>query len=130
MDTEEEVVRRLEAAGYVHHFVPDAEGLRCPECETVADPRMVTVDETVRFEGSSSPGDESVVFAITNGPCGHRGTLVAAYGPNASPDEAEVVRTLGQEPADDPITAREGAELDLMEADASEAGAELGDEMP
>jgi hypothetical protein len=31
---------------------------------------------------------------------------------------------------DDPTTAREELELDLMEADASEAGEVIGDEMP
>jgi hypothetical protein len=30
---------------------------------------------------------------------------------------------------DDPVTAREELELDLMEEDASEAGEEIGDEM-
>ncbi len=30
---------------------------------------------------------------------------------------------------DDPVTAREEVELDLMEADASEAAEEIGDEM-
>jgi hypothetical protein len=50
--------------------------------------------------------------------------------PDTTPDEAEVIGTLDDDPDDDPITAREGEELDLMEADASEAGAELGDEMP
>lgn len=50
--------------------------------------------------------------------------------PDNTSDDAEVIGTLDDDPADDPITAREGAELDLMEADASEAGAELGDEMP
>jgi hypothetical protein len=133
MDTVDEVVERFEAEGYVHHFVAEAEGLRCPACDTVADPRKVRIDETARFEGPSNPGDETVVFALSNGPCGHKGTLVSAYGPEAPPEEAEVIRTLGQQPPDDPddpITAREGAELDLMEADASEAGAELGDEMP
>jgi hypothetical protein len=51
-------------------------------------------------------------------------------GPDTAPDEAEVIGTLDDDPDDDPITAREGEELDLMEEDASEAGAELGDEMP
>jgi hypothetical protein len=50
--------------------------------------------------------------------------------PDDVADEAEVIGTLDDDPDDDPITAREGEELDLMEADASEVGAELGDEMP
>ena len=43
--------------------------------------------------------------------------------------QAEVERDAAAAP-DDPTTAREELELDLMEADASEAGEVIGDEMP
>lgn len=42
---------------------------------------------------------------------------------------AEVEAQAAQEPNDE-ITAREETELDLMEADASEVGEAIGDEMP
>ena len=43
--------------------------------------------------------------------------------------QAEVADEAARAP-DDPTTAREELELDLMEADASEAGEVIGDEMP
>lgn len=43
--------------------------------------------------------------------------------------QAEIRADAAVEP-DDPTTAREELELDLMEAGASEAGATIGDEMP
>ena len=50
-----------------------------------------------RFEGISDPGDESILFAISM-PCGHRGTLPAAYGKDASPEVADVVKRLHRAP--------------------------------
>jgi len=133
MDTEEDAVARLEKDGYVHHFVLDGDQVRCPECDETMPAKSVHIDETVRFEGASNPGDESVVFAVSNGPCQHRGILVTAYGMAAEGDNAEGLRLLGtepDEPEDDPITAREAAEQVLIVEGDSEEGAELGDEMP
>jgi hypothetical protein len=133
MDSEEELVERFRSQGYEHHFVLEGEDVRCPECEETMPARSVHIDETARFEGPSNPGDESVVFAISNGPCGHRGVLVAAYGMAAEGDDAEGLRVLGtepDEPEDDPITAREAAEQVLIVEGESEEGAELGDQMP
>ena len=132
MDGEEELVERYRAKGYDHHFVLDGESVRCPECDETVPAKAVHVDETARFEGPSNPSDESVVFAISNGPCQHKGVLVTAYGMAAQGDNAEGLRVLGTEPAqleDDPITAREAAEQALIVEGDSEEGAELGDQM-
>ena len=58
-------------------------------------PVLVPVDEVFRFEGISDPGDESILFAISM-PCGHRGTLPAAYGKDTAPDVTDVVQRLGR----------------------------------
>jgi len=49
-----------------------------------------------------------------------------AQDPEAA-TQAEIRKQAAHEP-DDPITSREELELDLMEADASETGEELGQE--
>jgi hypothetical protein len=137
MDTEESVIERLRSAGYVHDFRVAGEAIACPECDASLAPEAVTIDETHRFEGTSDPDYSSSVFAISDGPCGHRGTLVTAFGPAADADEAEVVRRLGGEAGptadalpDDPTTAREAVEQVLLDHGRSAAGAEIGDEMP
>ena len=132
MDSEEELVERFRSQGYEHHFILDGEEVRCPECDETMPAKAVHVDETARFEGPSNPGDEAVVFAISNGPCHHKGVLVTAYGMAAEGDNAEGLRVLGTEPAeleDDPITAREGAEQALIVEGESDEGAALGDQM-
>ena len=132
MDSEEDFVARYRDEGYTHDFVATEEGLACPDCDSVMDPAKAHVDDTSRHEGATNPGDESAVYAISNGPCGHQGVLVAAFGPAASPEEADVVRTLGtapELPADDPVTAREAAEQALIVEGDSDAGAHLGDQI-
>jgi len=52
------------------------------------------VDEIVRFEGDSDPGDESAVFALVSED-GTKGTYTVAFGPMMDPLDAEVVRKLG-----------------------------------
>jgi len=133
MDSEEELVERFRARGYEHHFHLKGEFVLCPACDEDVPARSVRIDETARFEGPSNPSDEAVVFAISNGPCGHKGVLVSAYGMAAEGEDAEGLRVLGTEPSDrghgtgdepedDPITA-------LIVEGESEEGAELGDQM-
>src|SRR5215212_4186909 len=142
MDSEEELVERFRSRGYEHHFALKGEEVICSECDEVVPAKSVRIDDTARFEGPSNPSDEAVAFAISNGPCGHKGVLVSAYGMAAQDDDAEGLRVLGtepdesrgsdgsDEPEDDPITAREAAEQALIVEGESEEGAELGDEMP
>jgi hypothetical protein len=133
METEQQAIARLRAAGYEYEFEMVEDGIRCPECDQVVAPEEVRIDETVRFEGSSNPSDEAVVFALSSGPCGHKGTLTSAFGPSVGGEVADVFRRLGRHgraaPSGDPITEREAAEQALIEEGESDAGAELGDQL-
>jgi hypothetical protein len=94
METVAEAIRRLARAGYVDAFDAAEDGLRSLERGTVAPPESFRVDEIVRFEGDSDPGDESAVFALTS-KSGAKGTYTVAYGPMMDPLDAEMVRRLG-----------------------------------
>lgn len=94
MDTLAERMRQLRAAGWTEQLSVSDGGLRCDGCGCWAEAEDVAVDEVDRFEGTSDPGDESILFAISM-PCGHRGTLPAAYGMDVAPDVADVVMRLG-----------------------------------
>jgi hypothetical protein len=94
METMQQAVARLDAAGYTADFSIAGGRIACPSCgETVA-PDDVSVDEVVRFEGDTNPDDESALYAISAGPCGHRGTLALAFGPDISGSDADAVRAL------------------------------------
>jgi len=53
----------------------------------------VSVEEVVRFEGASDPGDQAILFALVAG-CTHRGYYSAAYGVAAAKDDIAVLLAL------------------------------------
>jgi hypothetical protein len=94
METLTEAIARLRAQGFLRDFSAVADGrLRCSECDAEFDPGALQIDEIVRFEGESDPGDESILFALS-GPCGHAGLYSTAYGPDAPPEDVAVVAAL------------------------------------
>lgn len=94
METIVEAIARLRAAGYDMEMSAGPGGLlHCGVCDEDLDASEATIDETVRFEGASDPDDEAIVMAIST-PHGHRGHLVAAYGPDMSADEVSLVQAL------------------------------------
>jgi hypothetical protein len=94
VETLTEAIERLRGKGFLSDFsaVTGAK-LRCEQCGSEFDPSELHIDEIVRFEGTSDPGDESILFALS-GPCGHAGLYSTAYGPNATPEDAAVVAVL------------------------------------
>jgi hypothetical protein len=96
MDTETETIEALRAEGFTHEFFIVDDGVRCPDCgsATLA-PEAVTIEEVHRFEGASDPDDMSIVFAVSDGPCGMKGVLVSAFGPEVDGPLADVLRRLG-----------------------------------
>jgi hypothetical protein len=94
VETLSEAIARLRARGFVRDFSAVAGGrLRCGECGTDFDAATVHIEEIVRFEGASDPGDESILFALS-GACGHDGLYSAAYGVDATPEDIAVVAAL------------------------------------
>lgn len=97
MDTLADRMRELHAAGWTEQLSVTDGGLSCDSCRCWSAPEDVEVDAVYRFEGVSDPGDESILFAISM-PCGHRGTLPAAYGKDTAPEVADVVKRLRRAP--------------------------------
>ncbi len=94
METMLQAVARLRSTYYPTELRAEPGGiLRCGACDQSTDAGRVTVDETARFEGDSTPEDESILLAITMS-CGHRGLYSAAFGPATPADDAEVLRGL------------------------------------
>lgn len=93
-------MERLRAHGYTEEFHATDDGhVACPACGTADDPATMQVDHTGRFEGSSDPGDEAILMAITCR-CGARGLYSAAYGPAAAEADADVLARFAQRPRD------------------------------
>jgi len=91
-DTVTEAISLLRDLGYTADFEL-IDGQMCVgEMYCILD--KVTVDRVFRFEGPSDPGDQMIVFAITDTDTGTRGTLASAYGIDADPDERDFLTGL------------------------------------
>ena len=96
-----EQIAALRAEGYDTDLSITADAqLRCGSCGHLHRAEDVVIERTARFEGESDPDDEAVVFGIRCRVCSARGVLVAAYGPTASSEEAEVIPSLLHRPVD------------------------------
>lgn len=94
-----QALARLAARGFTEEFRAEAGelvrvGTAGPRCRHR--PQALHVEEIVRFEGRTDPDDEAILFALRCDEHGVRGTYASAYGPAASPADAEVVRLLGR----------------------------------
>ena len=98
METLSQAIARLREAGYAIDFRAGHGHLECARCEKGFDPSTVEVDEIVRFEGASDPGDAAILYALDAGG-GHRGLYAAAYGAVVSAEDIAVIASLPDLPA-------------------------------
>jgi hypothetical protein len=96
-----EVLEGYAQGGFDSSFVAtDDSGVECLECGTVSSPPTVSMSSLRRLEGASDPDDMVAVVAITCPSCGARGTAVLGYGPMATLQDAEVLKSLKDDRAD------------------------------
>lgn len=94
METLHEAIARLESRGYTNAFRPTPDGELETEQGDVLHPDDLTIDETVRFEGSSNPDDEAVLFALSSQDGEIRGTFATSYGTSVEPSAARAIQGL------------------------------------
>ena len=93
-DTVTEAVAFLASEGYVEDYRLCHGGIESPDHDAPHPADNAVVDHTFRFEGPSDPGDEAIVLGVRCPEWGSKGVIVAAYGPDADPDEAAVLVAL------------------------------------
>ena len=94
LETLSEAQQRLTEAGFVAILAVAGKVLHDSSSGRDYAPATLKVMELVRFEGTSDPGDEAILFAIATREEAPVGTLTTPVGPNASADEAELIRHL------------------------------------
>ena len=91
-----EIITTLETAGFTGQMASRADGLiQCLTCREQSPAADFTLGAMRRTEGASDPADMLAVVGLTCPRCGTQGTAVLGYGPEADPDDAEVVVRLG-----------------------------------
>jgi hypothetical protein len=94
METILEAAARLREAGYAADFSATEDGqLRCGACGAEHDPATIVIDQIVRYEGLSDPGDETMLLALRCG-CDQRGLYTTAYGANVGTGDLAVLQAL------------------------------------
>jgi hypothetical protein len=89
------LIGELRAGGFGGDmFVTEDALVRCGACRHDAPPAEFELHAIRRIEGASDPADEAAVLALTCRVCGSRGTAVVRYGPEAGPQDAEVLRAV------------------------------------
>lgn len=94
METLAEAMARLEGRGFREAFRPRPGGLLASGDGSEHAPEELVVEEVVRFEGTSDPQDEAVLFALRTCDGAVRGTFAAAYGPHADAAGAAAMERL------------------------------------
>ena|SRR5688500_18686781 len=77
-------INDLQQRGYTTDLEVNERGLISRVREQPLDPSQFTIDEFHRFEGTSDPGDMSIVYAISSEALHMKGLIVNAFGTYAS----------------------------------------------
>ena len=91
-DTLTQVINRLKSQGYTEDLN------RHDNNALWGNPDAYRVDAVYRFEGPTSPDDESILYALSSDRYLVRGILVNGYGPSADPITATLEQQLHRWP--------------------------------
>ncbi|HET6405018.1 MAG TPA: hypothetical protein VFH78_10250 [Candidatus Thermoplasmatota archaeon] len=106
-----DALREFEGRGYIGQFLIREGGqVECRNCGTAHRPREVALEAMRRVEGVSDPADMVFIGALRCPACGYTGTATIKYGPNASADDATVLRELDNHRAASAATLRSSRE--------------------
>ncbi|MDB4768706.1 phosphoribosylpyrophosphate synthetase [Saprospiraceae bacterium] len=90
-----DALQDLSARGFTNDFNLKPNCLECKKLELELHPEDFKITEMYRFEGDSSPDDNSVLYAIESKD-GIKGVLVDAYGTYAEAMSPEMAMKLKQ----------------------------------
>lgn len=89
------MVSQFEEEGFTGQFAVREGGmLLCLGCRMEHPAAEMEMTALRRAEGASDPADMAAVVGLQCGHCGHKGTVVLNYGPEASIDESDVLLAL------------------------------------
>jgi hypothetical protein len=100
METMTDALDRLRSEGFLDHFRVDEGTVTALKAGRSFRPEELVIARELRFEGASNPADESILLALKSEDGAVKGTLCAAYGPEAPAAEAAVLQALAERRGD------------------------------
>ncbi|EQA35884.1 hypothetical protein LEP1GSC047_0260 [Leptospira inadai serovar Lyme str. 10] len=92
-ETISDAISGLKAEGYSEDFNL-LWNMHRKDSEIYTSPQNFKVDKFYRFEGSTDPADEAILYAISSSESPHKGILVDGYGISADEGTGELVSRL------------------------------------
>jgi hypothetical protein len=92
-DSLSDAVTGFNRAGFADDFYADGELLRSRSRGSLHAPETMTIESFARFEGTSDPDDQAILFALS-GDDGSRGTYATAYGAGIDDRDAAIIARL------------------------------------
>lgn len=89
-----ETIGGLKKDGYTLDFNVQEDRMVCHQINAVLSPEYFVIDKVYRFEGSSNPDDQSVLYAISSSKFDVKGLLVNGYGISADPATDAIIAKL------------------------------------
>lgn len=91
-----EIMATMDAAGFSGQMAARPGGtILCFTCRNESPAADFDLQAQRRTEGASDPSDMLAIVGLACPRCGTLGTVVLGYGPEADPDDAEVLVRLG-----------------------------------
>lgn len=90
-----ETMKTLQKEGYTSDLIPCYDHFECRQSETKLYPEDFDVVERIRFENTSDPDDQSVLYVIEANGLGVKGLFLESYGlyhEDLSPDMSDRLR--------------------------------------
>ena len=94
MTTVSEVLNHLKENGYTVDFNLNDNCLVCHNNMLQIHPEEFVVDKHYRFEGTTDPGDEAIIYAISSTKHNIKGTLLNGYGIYSDPITDKMIKAL------------------------------------
>lgn len=95
-----QTINGLIKLGYIHDFNIQEECLVCRQNNLSLSPDEFQIDKVYRFEGSSNPDDQAILYAISSTIHGIKGMLVNGYGISSDESTSKMIEKLQTNNAD------------------------------
>jgi len=93
-DTVTEAINGLKAKGYTLDFNIAFDKIICQKNNFCLNPHEFEITEVYRFEGSTDPSDEEVVYAVASKDGTMKGVITSAYGTYADTISTDMIKKL------------------------------------